>query len=151
MNDVKNLNEFCLTSLTSYLIQQSMLVKCTFESFIFGIIYGLFFLKYDKKDLLYFSGRYTYDSWKAVALHILSIVLVCGTIVTIFIIVLPKMVHVTFLDYLSHTIGMILTGFAIVWVLPKIERNFNWIHYYDTKSLLDPNFKEYELLDKENL
>ena len=56
--DVKNLNEFCLTDLSSYLIQESMLIKCTLESFIFGVLYGLYFLEYTKKDLLYFSGRW---------------------------------------------------------------------------------------------
>lgn len=56
--DVKNLNEFCLTDLSSLLIQESMLVKCTLESFIFGVVYGLYWLKYTKKDLLYFSGRW---------------------------------------------------------------------------------------------
>jgi len=57
-DDVQNLNEFCLTDLSSFLIQQSMLVKCTLESFIFGVAYGLFWLKYTRKELLYFSGRW---------------------------------------------------------------------------------------------
>lgn len=101
-----------------------MLVKCTFESFIFGVAYGLYFLPYTKKDLLYFCGRWEYASWKAVIGHFVSITLVCGMIGMVFIVILPKVLAVTFLDYLSHTVGMILMGFSIVYLLPKIERTF---------------------------
>ncbi len=118
--DVQNLNEFCLTSLTSYLIQESMLVKCTMESFVFGIVYGLYFMKSTYKDKLYFAGRWNYNSYKSAFLHFLTILLIVGLIGGIFIIGLPRILKFTFLDYLSHTIGMILVGFSIIFIVPKI-------------------------------
>lgn len=97
-----------------------MLIKCTFQSFIFGVVYGLYFLQYTRKDLLYFCGRWEYKSWGAVIGHFVSVCLVCGFIGSIFNVLLPKLIGVIFLDYLSHTIGMILMGFSIVYLLPRI-------------------------------
>jgi len=47
--DINNLNKFCLTSLSSVLIQESMLLKCTLESFVFGWIYALYFMEVTDK------------------------------------------------------------------------------------------------------
>ncbi len=54
----------------------------------------------------------------------MAIALVCGSIGAVFIVALPRIFKVTFLDYSSHTMGMILMGFSIVYLLPKIERTF---------------------------
>jgi cellulose synthase/poly-beta-1,6-N-acetylglucosamine synthase-like glycosyltransferase len=96
-----------------------MLVKCTLESFIFGVAYGLYFLKYTKKDLLFFSGRWEYSTWSAIFGHFATIAVICVTLGGIFIVLLPRILKVTFLDYLSNTAGMILIGFTIVYLLPK--------------------------------
>lgn len=132
---MQNLNEFCLTELSSLKIQQSMLVKCTMESFIFGVAYGLYFLSYKRKDLLYFCGRWRYVSWNAVLGHFASTVLVCGLIGGIFNLMLPALIGGV-LSYISNTIGAVLMGFSIVCLLPQIERRFGWIEYEDERSLL---------------
>jgi hypothetical protein len=97
-----------------------MLVKCTFESFIFGIMYGLYFLKLTQKDKLYFSGRWEYYNKRCAIEHLLTTIALCGAILLVFIIGIPKLVKVTFWDYLSNSIGMILIGFCLAYVLPKI-------------------------------
>jgi hypothetical protein len=129
--DVNNLNEFCLTSLSSYLIQESMLVKCTLESFIFGVMYGLYFLQYNKKGLLYFSGRWKYATWTSIFIHFAAVALICGLISGLFIILIPKFLIVAFFDYLSYTLGIMLIGFSLVYILPIIEKFFQVIRYYD--------------------
>lgn len=134
--DVNNLNEFCLTSLSSYLIQESMLVKCTLESFIFGVMYGLYFLNYNKKGLLYFSGRWQYATWTSIFVHFAAIALICGFSAGIFVVLIPKFILVTFVDYLSFTLGMVLIGFSLVYILPMIERFFQVIRYYDKEDLV---------------
>ncbi len=113
-----------------------MLAKCTLESFIFGVMYGLYFLKYTKSNLLYFSGRWQYPSWKSIFGHFAAIAIICGVFGGIFIVLIPKLVKVTFLIYLSNTLGMVLIGFSLVYVLPIIEKFFNLIRYYDTEDLI---------------
>jgi hypothetical protein len=54
--DLINLNRICSKEgpqddVTSAYMQESMLIKCTFESFIFGIIYGLYFLNLTTMEL----------------------------------------------------------------------------------------------------
>jgi len=66
----------------------------------------------------------------------------------IFIVLLPRILQLTFLDYLSNTAGMILIGFAIVYLLPKFERYFEWINYYTEDQLLaEKELKKFD--DKE--
>ena len=113
-----------------------MLVKCTLESFIFGVLYGLYFLKYTKKDLLYFSGRWEYATWTSIFGHFAAIALICGLFGGLFIVLIPKLVQVSFIDYLSNTVGMILIGFSLVYFLPIIERSFELIRYYDEDDLI---------------
>jgi hypothetical protein len=97
-----------------------MLIKCTLESFIFGVVYGLYFLKCTRKGKLYFAGRWEYVSNQAILFHFLSIVSMCGFILIVFNMAMPRLVSITFLQYLSHTIGMVLVGFSLVYFLPKI-------------------------------
>ena len=39
-------------------MQKSMLTKCTAESFVFGIIYGMIIMDFNKMDRDYFVGKY---------------------------------------------------------------------------------------------
>ena len=68
--------------------------------------------------------------------HFAGIALIGGICGGIFIVLLPKFVHITFLDYMFNTIGMVLIGFSIVYLLPKVERAFELIRYYNQDDLL---------------
>ncbi len=136
--DLINLNKICShegpqDDITSAHMQESMLIKCTFESFIFGIIYGLYFLNLISmnltKEKLYFAGRWSYVSRRAAFQYLSSTFLLCGLIAMTFIFVLPKFIETTFFHYLSYNIGSTLMGFSLIYFIPKLERIFEWIEY----------------------
>ena len=112
-----------------------MLIKCTFESFIFGIIYGLYFLNLTSdsitREKLYFAGRWSYVSKRAAFQHISTTVLMCGLIAVTFVFVLPKMVEATFFHYLSYSVGSALMGFSLIFFMPKFDSLFEWIDYHE--------------------
>ena len=97
-----------------------MLLKCTLESYIFGIAYGLYFLDYKMDDLLYFSGRWEYKSARTAFYHIFTTIVVSALIAVIFAVVIPHFVRHVFYDYLISSIGMTLAGFALTFIIPKI-------------------------------
>lgn len=86
----------------------------------FGILYGLYFLKVSNKGKKYFAGRWNYPKYQSAVYHLLATVAVTVPILLVFNVLIPKFVQVTFLDYFSHTIGMILTGFSLAYFLPKV-------------------------------
>lgn len=122
-------------------MQESMLIKCTFESFIFGIIYGLYFINLTKKDLtkekLYFAGRWSYWSKRDRFQHISTMILLCGLITVIFVFVLPKIYQQTYFHYISYTIGSTLTGFTLIFYIPKLDTLFEWIEYHKEEIPVD--------------
>jgi hypothetical protein len=77
-------------------------------------------LKVSNKGKKYFAGRWNYPYFQSAVYHLLATVFVTVPFLLIFNVIIPKYVKITFLDYFSHSIGMILTGFSLAYFLPKI-------------------------------
>lgn len=84
--DLDNLNKICKSNITSDDIQGSMLKIEILHSPFFGILYGLFALKYTEEDKLYFVGKWKYSSKMSVFLHCVTQLLTAGIIPAIVIV-----------------------------------------------------------------
>lgn len=96
-----------------------MLLKCTLQSFIFGWIYALYFLKVTEEEKMYFTGQWNYTSWSGMILHVLTIVASCITVAAVFVVLIPSIITNILLGYIVNTLGMTATGFLSIYLSSK--------------------------------
>jgi hypothetical protein len=113
----------------------SSLKSTMYGFFSIGIIYGFMLLKdVHQKDTYYMVGLWKFANVKSVILFLVALSFVCvPSAVLIF--AIPTVINGAISKYLSMSIGAIIGGISLVYVIPLLQNKFNWIVYTNNQLI----------------
>lgn len=95
-----------------------------------GFMYGFIMLKNPKRqDVLYFVGHWSFKSNKAIAYWLLAIIVVVGIPTAFLALLIPNVVNVSIIKFLSISIGATYGAFAFIYLMSVIQNKYELIEY----------------------
>jgi hypothetical protein len=93
-----------------------------------GFMYGFIMLKNTKRqDTLYFVGHWQFKSKKAIAYWLLAVIIVVGIPTAIFGLVIPNLIAVPIVKFLSISLGGTYGAFSFVYLMSFVQNKYELI------------------------
>ncbi len=128
MNDLVNINAKCFKSNTSESMKTKGLVDTSMGFVAIGFMYGILMLKNKKReDVLFFTGHWSFASTKAILYWILAVVAIVGIPTGILALLIPRLLEVPVLKFISTALGATYGAFAMVYLISIVQNRFGLI------------------------
>ena len=93
-----------------------------------GFMFGILMLKnFKREDTLFFVGHWSFTSGKAIFYWILAVIVIVGMPTGILALLIPSLVGVPILNFISTAIGATYGAFAMVYLISIVQSRFGLI------------------------